>query len=116
MSTTTVSFEGLDINDVFVALRSRATVKHSGWVDHYTRSRPHFSQGMIDSYIRNASGKLTYVDRIDNGIIVLKVHFGSFPMLDSYCYNRPEDNGRGAMESVQQYLYELQNAARKDEL
>jgi hypothetical protein len=56
-----VSFEGLDINDVFVALRARATAKHGGWVQLYERSRPHFSQTEIDSYIRDASGRLTYV-------------------------------------------------------
>ncbi len=101
---STLSFEGLDINDVFVALRARAVVKNSGWTNLYERSRPFFSQNEIDAYIRDSSGKLTYVDRIDGGAVVMKIHFGTFPHLDSSNYNRPADNGPGAMESVLEYL------------
>lgn len=103
-SSTVVNFEGLDVYDVFVALRSRAMVKHSGWVDLYERSRPFMSKEVIDSYIRDARGKLGWVDRIDGGAVVIKTNFSSFPMLDSYCYNRPEDNGRGSMEAVRDHL------------
>ena len=103
-SKTIINFEGLDIYDVFVALRARARARRGDWVDFYERSRPHISNEEIDTLIRDRRGNLTYVDRIDGGAVVLKTNFASFPNLDSYCYNRFEDNGFGAMESVRDFL------------
>lgn len=78
--------------------------KNSGWINLYERSREFFTNSQIESYIMDASKRLTYVDWIDDGSVVLKIHFATFPELDSYCYNRPEDNGPGAMQSVLEYL------------
>lgn len=103
-SSNVVDFEDLDVYDVFAALRARALARRDDWVGVYERSRPYVSNAEIDSYIRDARGKLRWVDRIDSGAVVIKTNFASFPKLDSYCYNRHEDNGWGAMEAVRDYL------------
>ncbi len=100
--STIVDFTGLDMNDVFVALRARAKSPYGGWQDLYARSRPHYTDEMIRSTI--GSG---WVDRIDGGGVIIKTSFHTFPKLDSYTYDR--DNGTGAMKSVRDFLLSVTN-------
>lgn len=104
--STKIDFTGFDVEDVFVALRARARFgRHGGsWTDMYETSRPWVTKSEVDMYIRNKSGNLQYVDRVDGGAVVIKVNFATFPELDSYAYDRFEDNGPGAMKSVRDYL------------